>query len=52
MVNDFNNSDGGPLMFQHMSLILLLPKKCQMGRLLEIFIVIILGKIVLYVSIV
>ena len=37
MADDFNNFYCGPSMFQHMSLILFLLKKCQRGRLLEIF---------------
>ena len=53
MADDFNNFDDGPSMFQHMSLILFFfPKKYQTGRFLEIFIVIILGKIVLHVSVI
>ena len=52
MVDDINNYDGGPSMFQQMSPILFFPKKCQRGRLLEILIVIIFGKIVIHVLVV
>ena len=53
MADDFNNSDGGASIFQHMSFILFLTKKKgQRGRLLEIFIVIIFGKIVLHVLVI
>ena len=42
MTNDFNNSDSGPSLLQHMFLILFLPKKKSQKRriLLEIFIVV------------
>ena len=52
VADDFNNSYSGPSMFQHISLILFLPTKCQRERLFEIFIVIIFSKIVRHVLVI
>ena len=44
MVDDFNKSDGGPINVPTYVNDFIFAKKCQRGRLLEIFLVIILGK--------
>ena len=48
VVDDFNNSDGGLINVPTYVHDLFLPNKCQMGRLFEIFIVIILDKTLLH----